>query len=133
MTTPIRLSYQSDLTDEQWNLIEPLIPRFTTGRQPKVHFRELLNAIFYVLKAGCRWRMVPHDFGIKWTVVYDWFRRWRDNGTWDRIHGALLAPTRKALGKEHEQPSAAIIDSQTIKGAETAEKSDYDAGKKTKG
>lgn len=133
MDSITRLSYPSDLTDDQWDIVEPLIPRFTCGRQPKVNFRELLNAIFYVLKAGCQWRMVPHDFGIRWTVVYDWFRRWRDNGTWERIHDGLLSVARVALGKEHEKPSAGIIDSQTIKGAETTENSAFDKGKLTKG
>lgn len=128
-----RKSYLSDLGDEQWEIIDPHIPKYKSGRPPKVKHREVINAINYVLKTGCQWRMLPHDFGIKWTVVYDWFRRWRDTGVWRRIHDALLAPTRAALGKKDPEPSATIIDSQTIKGTETTENAGYDAGKKTKG
>lgn len=133
MERTTRAAYPSDLTDEQWHLLEPLLPLYKSGRPPKVNRREVLNSISYVLESGCQWRMLPHDFGIKWTVAYDWFRRWRLTGAWQRIHDALRAPTRRALGKEHDDPSATIIDSQTIKGAETTEQSGYDGGKKTKG
>lgn len=128
-----RAPYPSDLTDEQWLLLEPLLPIYQSGRPPKTDRREVLNSISYVLESGCQWRMLPHDFGIKWTVAYDWFRRWRLNGTWQRIHDALRAPTRAALGHEHDEPSVVIIDSQTVKGAETTNESGYDGGKKTKG
>lgn len=109
-----RLPYPSDLTDKQWMLIAPLIPAPKPGgRNREVDVREILNAIFYILKSGCEWRMVPHDFP-KWPLVYSYFRTWKNDGTWKKIHDALRGKLRGAIGKK-TQPSAGIIDSQSVK------------------
>lgn len=108
--------YGSDLTDGQWALIAPLLPPRRRG-QPVVHPRRLVvEAILYVLDNGVKWRNVPKGFPPK-STVYDYFSRWRDDGTWQRVHGALRDQARAALGKA-AGPTAAIIDSQSAKTTE---------------
>lgn len=109
--------YPSDLTDEEWAILEPLLPPAKRGGRPRtVALRQVLNAIFYVLKSGCQWEMLPRDFPPKGTV-YHYYNSWRKDGTWQRINQALREQLRQQLGRE-ATPSAAIIDSQSVKTTE---------------
>src|SRR6516225_2861967 len=97
-----RQSYPSDLTDEQWSLIRPLLPRRKmgkAGRPRTVEQRDLLDAIFYILRAGCPWRLLPHDFP-PWGTVSSQFCRWRGSGLWEKVHHALYAKARRKAGKK---------------------------------
>jgi putative transposase len=109
-----RIPYPTDLTDTEWQLIEPLLPGAGKPGRPRQHsWRDILNAIFYVLRTGCQWRCLPHDLP-KWKTVYHSCRRWRKAQVWARIHAQLREQLRMALGRE-TQPSAGIIDSQSVK------------------
>lgn len=129
--------YPSDLTDEQWALIEPLLPPPRTGpaggRREKHPRRQVVNAILYVVRTGCAWRQLPREFP-PWETVYWYFARWHDDGTVMRVHDALRDQVRVAEGRD-VRPSAGIIDSQSVKGADTVGKPTrgFDAGKKTNG
>jgi transposase len=110
-------AYPSDLTDSEWTVLEPLIPSAKPGGRPEEWSkREIVNAILYVLRSGCPWRMLPHDFP-PYTTVYDYFRAWRDLGLWETINVALSKRLRVAAGRT-EDPTAAIVDSQSAKTTE---------------
>ncbi len=112
-----RAAYPTDLTDAQWRRIEPQVPKPKPGGRPAtVSRRELINAVLYVVRNGITWRALPHDFP-PWRTVYHYFRLWRDDGTWQRIHDTLRDETRVAAGRD-PSPSAAILDAQSVKTAE---------------
>ena len=125
-----RRAYPSDLTEEQWALLEPLIPLPSLdGRPVEIERRELVNAILYVLRSGCPWRYLPHEFPA-WETVYYYFRRWEREGVWEQVLRTLRMHMRRRQGREPE-PSAAIIDSQSVKtGPVRGPEKGYDPGKK---
>lgn len=117
MATLVRLCYDSDLTDSEWQRVRPLLPRHPPrGADPTVSRREIINAVLYLNKHGCSWRGLPHDFP-KWQTVYGYFRQCVKTGVWERIHDELRRAVRVAEGKQPE-PTAAIIDSQSVKTTE---------------
>jgi len=112
--TKKRKSHDSDLTDRQWAIIAPLIPPAKPGGRPRsVDIRETVNAILYLLKGGCTWRLIPHDFP-QWESVYYYFRTWQKDDTWKKIHDTLRGKVRRSY-KKKTQLSAGIIDSQSVK------------------
>ncbi len=128
-----RQPYPSDLTDAQWERIEPHVPKPKPGGRPaSVERREIVNAICYLVREGITWRAMPHDFP-DYRTVYHYFRIWRDDGTWQAIHDALRDDVRTTAGRE-ASPSAAILDAQSVKTVEQAATCrGYDGGKRVKG
>ncbi len=124
--------YPSDLTDTQWQYIKELIPSAKPGGRPRrLDMRLVVNAMFYVVVGGIQWRMLPHEYP-KWQSVYHYFRQWRDNGTWQRMHDTLRAQVRRRAGR-HKHPTAGCLDSQTVKRAARPGPRGFDAGKQCAG
>jgi transposase len=126
--------YETDLTNGQWALVEPLLPpRSTNGPKPKHAYRDIVDAIFYVVRTGCAWRHLPSDFP-PWQTVFGYFTRWREQGVVARMHDRLRDAARDQAGRD-PMASAGIVDAQSVKGADTVSSATrgYDAGKKVNG
>lgn len=123
--------YPSDLSDKEWEIIKPFVEQGKNGRPRKVDTREVVNAIFYITKTGCQWRYLPKDFP-KWQTVRRYFDNWKISGAWEKINNALRSFLRIAMNR-NEDPSAAIIDSQSVKATEMSGYiATFDGGKKNK-
>ena len=126
------MRYTTDLNDTEWNLIAYCFPKPAKTGRPREHtFRELLNAIFYVVRTGCQWRNLPKDFP-PFGTVYHYFRHWKNNGLWGQIHAHLREQVRLVAGRKRHA-TAGIIDSQTVRSSECSAERGYDAGKKING
>jgi putative transposase len=112
----MRKSYPTDLSDAEWECIEPYLPTPRDAGRPRRHsLREILDAIFYIVRSGCAWRLLPHEFPPWKTIHHFYFRTWRINGTWEQLHAAALRNQLRVRLKRDPQPSAGIVDSQSVK------------------
>ena len=126
-------TYDTDLTNDQWAIVSPLLPPPNTSGAPiTTNLRHAINAMLYRLKTGCQWKMLPKDFAIPWKTVYNWHEKFARLGTWERVQRALAERVRVGDGRAAD-PSLLSIDSQTVKSAETVPDAGFDGGKKVKG
>ncbi len=126
------MAYNTDLTDQQWDIVSPLFPvKSGRGRPVELDLRVVLNAILYLVRTGCQWRNLPNDFP-KWQSVYYYFRKWSKNGSWKSINEALRKREREKRGR-HSEPTGAIVDSQSVKTTEAGGKRGFDGGKNING
>src|SRR4051812_35164733 len=105
--------YDTDLTDAQFALIQPFLPQPKKMGRPMADLHAVVNGILYLVRSGCQWRLLPHDFP-PWSTVHTWYRRWRRDGTWDQMHEALRQQVRIAAGR-HPSPRSSAADSQSVK------------------
>jgi putative transposase len=123
--------YDTDLTDAQFALLEPFLPRRKHMGRPPANLHAVLNAILYLVRSGCQWRLLPHDFP-PWSTVHTWYRRWRRDGTWEKIHEALRQQVRLEAGRD-PRPRASAADSQSVKATPQGGVKGFDNGKKVHG
>jgi len=130
----MRKPYPTDLTDSEWGLVAPFVAskwvKGKNGREPRVDKREVVNAIMYVLRSGCAWRMLPHDFP-QWDIVYWYFKQWETSGVVERLHDFLREEVRKKAGKK-AIPTVGIADSQSVKTTEKGGSMDMTEGRKSR-
>src|SRR6476659_10229199 len=120
--------YETDLTDDQWDIVRPLLPGPKPTGRPPADLREVVNAIFYLLRTGCQWRLLPKDFP-PWSTVHTWYRRWRRDGTWARLNEALRQAVRRRA-KRKPAPRSSAVDSQSVKTTAQGGVAGSDGGKK---
>src|SRR5437764_6016132 len=123
--------YDTDLTDKQWALVEPFLPRPKRMGRPPADLRAVLDAVLYLVRTGCQWRLLPHDFP-PWSTVHTWYRRWRSDGTWEKVHEALRQQTRRLAGRD-PSPRSSAADRQSVKTTPRGGVRGFDNGKKVAG